>query len=125
DGGEADRLAEREVGSEALQGRVSGEDPRADREEGEGRSDRSARGRGEAREGREPDRRPAGEPRRQQEGRVPASRAGEDGGATRPPGQDVSQTTPTEVHIGGKRLKLSNLDKVLYPEVGFTKAEVI
>jgi bifunctional non-homologous end joining protein LigD len=37
----------------------------------------------------------------------------------------MSETTPTEVHIGGKRLKLSNLDKVLYPDVGFTKAEVI
>lgn len=31
----------------------------------------------------------------------------------------------TEVDIGGHRLKLSNLDKVLYPEAGFTKAEVI
>lgn len=27
--------------------------------------------------------------------------------------------------IGGRRLRLSNLDKVLYPEVGFSKAEVI
>src|SRR5260370_32607914 len=31
----------------------------------------------------------------------------------------------TEVDIQGKRLKLSNLDKVLYPEAGFTKGEVI
>jgi bifunctional non-homologous end joining protein LigD len=31
----------------------------------------------------------------------------------------------TEVDIGGHRLKLSNLDKILYPEAGFTKAEVI
>ena len=30
-----------------------------------------------------------------------------------------------EVEIQGKRLKLSNLDKVLYPRAGFTKAEVI
>lgn len=29
------------------------------------------------------------------------------------------------VEIGGKRLSLSNLDKVLYPKVGFTKAQVI
>jgi bifunctional non-homologous end joining protein LigD len=29
------------------------------------------------------------------------------------------------VEIDGKELSLSNLDKVLYPEVGFTKAEVI
>jgi len=31
----------------------------------------------------------------------------------------------TEVDVGGRRLRLSNLTKVLYPEVGFTKAEVI
>jgi bifunctional non-homologous end joining protein LigD len=30
-----------------------------------------------------------------------------------------------EVGIGGKKLSLSNLDKVLYPEAGFTKANVI
>lgn len=29
------------------------------------------------------------------------------------------------VEIGGRQLKVSNLDKVLYPETGFTKAEVI
>jgi bifunctional non-homologous end joining protein LigD len=29
------------------------------------------------------------------------------------------------VQVGDRRLELSNLDKVLYPEVGFTKAEVI
>jgi bifunctional non-homologous end joining protein LigD len=33
--------------------------------------------------------------------------------------------TPTVVEIDGHQLKLSNLDKVLYPEVGFTKGEVI
>jgi bifunctional non-homologous end joining protein LigD len=33
------------------------------------------------------------------------------------------KTTDTEVD--GRRLRLSNLDKVLYPELGFTKAEVI
>ena len=31
----------------------------------------------------------------------------------------------TTVEIDGRQLTLSNLDKVLYPEVGFTKAEVI
>src|SRR5258706_609027 len=29
------------------------------------------------------------------------------------------------VHIGGRELELSNLDKVLYPATGFTKGEVI
>jgi bifunctional non-homologous end joining protein LigD len=33
--------------------------------------------------------------------------------------------TDTQVSIDGRTLKLTNLDKVLYPEVGFTKAEVI
>jgi len=33
--------------------------------------------------------------------------------------------TGTEVEIAGRRLTLSNLDKVLYPEAGFTKAQVI
>jgi bifunctional non-homologous end joining protein LigD len=32
---------------------------------------------------------------------------------------------PTRVDIDGRELKLSNLDKVLYPEAGFTKGEVI
>ena len=31
----------------------------------------------------------------------------------------------TTVEVDGRQLRLSNLDKVLYPEVGFTKAEVI
>lgn len=30
-----------------------------------------------------------------------------------------------DVDVGGRTLRLSNLDKVLYPETGFTKAEVI
>ena len=30
-----------------------------------------------------------------------------------------------EVEVEGRRLELSNLDKVLYPAVGFTKAQVI
>jgi bifunctional non-homologous end joining protein LigD len=31
----------------------------------------------------------------------------------------------SDVEIEGRRLRLSNLDKVLYPEAGFTKAEVV
>ena len=31
----------------------------------------------------------------------------------------------TVVQIGDRELKLSNLDKVLYPEAGFTKGDVI
>ncbi|HVH88778.1 MAG TPA: hypothetical protein VM912_18815, partial [Terriglobales bacterium] len=31
----------------------------------------------------------------------------------------------TVIEIEGKQLKLSNLDKVLYPAVGFTKGQVI
>jgi bifunctional non-homologous end joining protein LigD len=34
-------------------------------------------------------------------------------------------TDTVEVEVEGKRLKLSNLDKVLYPAVGFTKGQVI
>lgn len=33
--------------------------------------------------------------------------------------------TNAEVEIDGRQLKLSNLDKVLYPDAGFTKAQVI
>ena len=33
--------------------------------------------------------------------------------------------TSVEVAVGNRKLKLSNLDKVLYPEAGFTKGEVI
>src|SRR5690606_26097204 len=32
---------------------------------------------------------------------------------------------PVRVRVDGKVLELSNLDKVLYPATGFTKAEVI
>jgi len=37
----------------------------------------------------------------------------------------VSPEPRTVIEVGGRRLSLSNLDKVLYPEVGFTKADVI
>ena len=34
-------------------------------------------------------------------------------------------STRVTVEVDGRELSVSNLDKVLYPEVGFTKAEVI
>ena len=37
----------------------------------------------------------------------------------------MARSATVEVKVGGKTLKLSNLDKVLYPEVGFTKGQVI
>jgi bifunctional non-homologous end joining protein LigD len=37
----------------------------------------------------------------------------------------VARSATLEVEVGGKTLRLSNLDKVLYPEVGFTKGQVI
>jgi bifunctional non-homologous end joining protein LigD len=37
----------------------------------------------------------------------------------------VAKDTSVEVKIEGRNLKLTNLEKVLYPEVGFTKAQVI
>jgi bifunctional non-homologous end joining protein LigD len=37
----------------------------------------------------------------------------------------VSPERPTVVETGGRRLAVTNLDKVLYPETGFTKGDVI
>ncbi|MGH9177787.1 MAG: non-homologous end-joining DNA ligase [Acidimicrobiales bacterium] len=37
----------------------------------------------------------------------------------------MPERTSTLVEVDGRRLSLSNLDKVLYPEVGFTKGHVI
>src|SRR5712692_9039439 len=37
----------------------------------------------------------------------------------------VAKETAVEVKIENRTLKLTNLEKVLYPEVGFTKAQVI
>ena len=34
-------------------------------------------------------------------------------------------TAQTEMDVGGTRVKVSNLDKVLYPKIGFTKGQVI
>src|ERR1700716_3750539 len=47
-----------------------------------------------------------------------------DGPVPRPAGFVLANSSP-EIVVGGKHLKLSNLDKVLYPAVGFTKAQVI
>ncbi len=32
---------------------------------------------------------------------------------------------PAELDVGGRRLRMTNLDKVLYPETGFTKGDVV
>ena len=37
----------------------------------------------------------------------------------------MAARTETEIEVAGKRLKLSNLGKVLYPKAGFTKGDVI
>jgi bifunctional non-homologous end joining protein LigD len=40
-------------------------------------------------------------------------------------GQRKPASKAVEVEVEGRRLKLSNLDKVFYPQVGFTKGQVI
>jgi len=37
----------------------------------------------------------------------------------------MAKTNSSVVEVGGRQLKLSNLDKVLYPESGFTKGQLI
>ncbi len=37
----------------------------------------------------------------------------------------MARTAAVEVEVDGRQLRLSNLDKVLYPSVGFTKGQVI
>ena len=37
----------------------------------------------------------------------------------------MAKETSVEVQIESRKLKLTNLEKVLYPEVGFTMAQVI
>src|SRR3954464_9860386 len=37
----------------------------------------------------------------------------------------MPQPTRVEVHVDGRTLSLSNLDKVLYPQAGFTKGHVV
>ena len=88
--------------------RLPGEGPGPDRGQGGRRDHRPARGAGGQRAGRGPHGRPRGQPGRgpQAIGVTPAA-AG------------------TEVTVGGRTLKLSNLDKVLWPETGFTKGQLI
>lgn len=40
-------------------------------------------------------------------------------------GSGTTSGATTTVAVGGRRLRLSNLDKVLYPDAGFTKGEVV
>lgn len=40
-------------------------------------------------------------------------------------GPSVAESKKSTVEVHGRRLSLSNLDKVLYPETGFTKGEVV
>src|SRR5206468_7519940 len=49
---------------------------------------------------------------------------GEEGAEGRE-GRVTPAAETTDVEVAGRRLKLSNLDKVLYPEAGFTKGQVI
>ena len=43
----------------------------------------------------------------------------------KPAEQTPGKSSPTEVVVDGRRLRLTNLDKVLYPATGFTKGDVI
>ena len=44
----------------------------------------------------------------------------------RPPRKSASpRSLPPSLKVGGKQIAVSNLDKVLYPETGFTKGQVI
>jgi bifunctional non-homologous end joining protein LigD len=45
--------------------------------------------------------------------------------ATKATGAKTSGAAATSVEVDGRRLKVSNLEKVLYPETGTTKAEII
>ena len=62
-------------------------------------------------------------------GRVaePAHRRGLATGSVGPmsPSSAGAKSNEVAVEVGGRQLKLSNLDKVLYPEAGFTKGQVI
>jgi bifunctional non-homologous end joining protein LigD len=45
--------------------------------------------------------------------------------ASRRVGEEAGMAERSTVDVGGRRLALSNLDKVLYPKTGFTKGEVV
>src|SRR5699024_10456854 len=56
----------------------------------------------------------------------PTARPSPPGDGTRDRGHSGAMATrEQQVEIDGRRLKLSNLDKVLYPQAGTTKGEVI
>src|SRR4051794_24746459 len=40
-------------------------------------------------------------------------------------GGEILMSKKSQLDIGGRKLAVSNLDKVLYPETGFTKGQVI
>ena len=42
-----------------------------------------------------------------------------------PSGSKSGGVGDSRVEVGGRRLRLTNLDKVLYPEAGFTKGQVV
>ena len=56
-----------------------------------------------------------------------STRSGSKAAAKKSTGEGEEQVTGEgrEVEIDGRRLSITNLDKVLYPEAGFTKGEVI
>ena len=119
----------REAVLELIERKAAGEEvvaPAAgDRARQGDRPDGRARGvgrRGQAVARPSPDRR---ERTRPSDERRAAGQGGPDpeGAGARSPPEPVA--APTVVDIDGHELKLSNLDKVLYPEVGFTKGEVI
>ncbi len=60
-----------------------------------------------------------------QTGPIAASSEANDGNDGCLPQLFSAMPVPTEIQLGGRRLSLSNLQKVLYPEAGFTKGEVI
>jgi bifunctional non-homologous end joining protein LigD len=65
-----------------------------------------------------------------EEARPGAPRDGATKAAAKPASSPVSDLIPSagkavEIEVEGRTLKLSNLDKVLYPETGFTKAQVL
>ena len=61
-------------------------------------------------------------PRRRPAAKAAAKKTAEEAGCE---GEEQVAGQGREVEIDGRRLSITNLDKVLYPETGFTKGEVI
>ncbi len=137
----SDRLPLHRLRSELLQGRVPRGAHVPDRAQGRGQEHRLDRLRGaDTDEGTRPDGRTRGVPRRDQ-GRGAERRREEE--ATRVEvevllrvllqvevllgleGEEQVEGQGREVEVDGRRLSLTNLDKVLYPQSGFTKGQVI